>query len=82
MIIINYIIYGSCPKLLKLCRKFDVELERVENNKAIYKDRGKTITVIREYSLEKDINFSAVLETLVRIIEQEDKDMQANEKGN
>lgn len=59
-----------------------MELERIENNKAIYKDKGKTITVIREYSLEKDIKFSAVLETLVRIIEQEDKDMQANEKEN
>ena len=59
-----------------------MELERLENNKAIYKDRGKTITVIREYSLEKDINFSAVLETLVQIIEQEDKDIKANEKGN
>ena len=59
-----------------------MELERLENNKAIYKEKGKTITVIREYSLEKDINFSAVLETLVRIIEQENKDMQANEKGN
>ena len=82
MIIINYIIYGSCPKLLIFYRKFDVELERLENNKAIYKDKGKTITVIREFSLEKDINFSAVLETLVQIIEQEDKDMQANEKGN
>ena len=58
-----------------------MELERLENNKAIYKDRGKTITVIREYSLEKDINFSAVLETLVRIMEQENKDIQADEKG-
>lgn len=73
---------GVVQKLLILCRKFDVELERLENNKAIYKDRGKTITVIREYSLEKDINFSAALETLVQIIEQEDKDMKANEKGN
>ena len=59
-----------------------MELERLENNKTIYKEKGKTITVIREYSLEKDINFSAVLETLVRIIEQEDMDVQANEKGN
>lgn len=59
-----------------------MELERIENNKAIYKDNGKTITVIREFSSEKDVNFSAVLEALVRIIEQEDKDMQANEKGN
>ena len=59
-----------------------MELERLENNKAIYKDKGKTITVIREYSLEKNINFLAVLETLVRIIEQEDMDVQANEKGN
>lgn len=59
-----------------------MELERVENNKAIYKDKGKTITVIREFSLEKDVNFSAVLESLVRIIEQEDMDVQANEKGN
>lgn len=59
-----------------------MELERLENNKAIYKEKGKTITVIREYSLEKDINFSSVLETLVRIIEQENMDVQANEKGN
>ena len=59
-----------------------MELERLENNKAIYKDKGKTITVIREFSSEKDINFSAVLEALVRIIEQEDMDVQANEKGN
>ena len=59
-----------------------MELERLENNKAIYKEKGKTITVIREFSSEKDVNFSAVLEALVRIIEQEDKDMQANEKGN
>ena len=59
-----------------------MELERLENNKAIYKDKGKTITVIREFSSEKDVNFSAVLETLVRIIEQEDMDVQANEKGN
>lgn len=59
-----------------------MELERLENNKAIYKDKGKTITVIREFSLEKDVNFSAVLESLVRIIEQEDMDVQANEKGN
>lgn len=59
-----------------------MELERLENNKAIYKDKGKTITVIREFSSEKDINFSAVLEALVRIIEQEDKDIQTNEKRN
>ena len=59
-----------------------MELERLDNNKAIYKDKGKTITVIREFSSEKDVNFSAVLETLVRIIEQEDMDVQANEKGN
>ena len=59
-----------------------MELERLENNKAIYKDKGKTITVIREFSSEKDVNFSAVLEALVRIIEQEDMDVQANEKGN
>lgn len=58
-----------------------MELERLENNKAIYRDRGKTITVIREYSLEKDINFLAVLETLARIIE-EDKDIHTNDKGN
>ena len=59
-----------------------MELERLENNKAIYKDKGKTITVIREFSSEKDVNFSAVLEALVRIIEQEDKDIQTNEKRN
>lgn len=59
-----------------------MELERLENNKAIYKEKGKTITVIREFSSEKDVNFSAVLEALVRIIEQEDMDVQANEKGN
>ena len=59
-----------------------MELERLENNKAIYKDKGKTITVIREFSSEKDVNFSAVLDALVRIIEQEDKDIQTNEKRN
>ncbi len=59
-----------------------MELERLENNKAIYKEKGKTITVIREFSSEKDVNFSAVLEALVRIIEQEDKDIQTNEKRN
>lgn len=58
-----------------------MELDRLEGNKAVYKDKVKTITVIREYSLEKDINFSAVLETLVRIMEQENKDIQADEKG-
>ena len=62
-------------------RKFDVKLDRLEGNKAVYKDKGKTITVIREYSSEEDINFSAVLETFVRIIEQENKDIQADEKG-
>ena len=62
-------------------RKFDVKLDRLEGNKAVYKDKGKTITVIREYSSEEDINFSAVLETFVRIIEQENKDIQVDEKG-
>lgn len=62
-------------------RKFDVKLDRLEGNKAVYKDKGKTITVIREYSSEEDINFSAVLETFARIIEQENKDIQADEKG-
>lgn len=62
-------------------RKFDVELDRLEGNKAVYTDKGKTITVIREYSSEEDIDFSAVLETLGRIMEQENKDIQADEKG-
>ncbi len=57
-----------------------MELERIENNKAIYKAKGKTITVIREYGQEKDMNFSAVLGALVQIIEREDKDMESNEK--
>lgn len=56
-----------------------MQLERVEGNKAIYKEKGKTITVIREYQ-EKDMNFSAVLAALVQIIEQEDKDMDLNDK--
>ena len=62
-------------------RKFDVELNRLEGNKAVYTDKGKTITVIREYSSEEDIDFSAVLETLGRIMEQENKDIQADEQG-
>lgn len=62
-------------------RKFDVELNRLEGNKAVYTDKGKTITVIREYSSEEDIDFSVVLETLGRIMEQENKDIQADEKG-
>ncbi|MBQ8319627.1 MAG: hypothetical protein IJX81_02000 [Clostridia bacterium] len=58
-----------------------MELDRLEGNKAVYTDKGKTITVIREYSSEEDIDFSAVLETLGRIMEQENKDIQADEKG-
>ena len=52
-----------------------MELDRLEGNKAVYTDKGKTITVIREYSSEEDIDFSAVLETLGRIMEQENKDI-------
>ena len=58
-----------------------MELNRLEGNKAVYTDKGKTITVIREYSSEEDIDFSAVLETLGRIMEQENKDIQADEQG-
>lgn len=60
-----------------------MQLERVEGNKAIYKEKGKTITVIREYPKETDMNFSAVLDVLLNIVEQEEmqsKDISTNEE--
>ena len=45
-----------------------MELESVENNVAIYKENGQTITVIREFSDEK-IDLSMLIDALVRIVE-------------
>ena len=55
-----------------------MELERIEGNKSIYRDKGKTITVIKEFPVNIDVNVSSVLETLIGIIEQEEKDNDAN----
>jgi len=47
-------------------------LERVEGNQAIYSENGRRITVIRESLENAEINFLAVLEEMIKIIEQED----------
>ena len=57
-----------------------MELDRVENNTAVYKENGKTITVIREFSQNDESNFWAVIDTLIDIIEQEERGYGANEE--
>ena len=51
-----------------------MELVSIENNKVTYRGKKKMITVIREYSKDTDINFSTVIEALLKIIEQEEND--------
>ena len=75
----NDLILISIILTVALLTFFAVKITAKKGNLVKVTVNGETVF---EYSLEKDINFSAVLETLVRIIEQEDKDMQANEKGN
>ncbi len=55
-------------------RNFSVELVGIENNKVTYRGKKKMITVIREYSKDTDINFSTVIDALMKIIEQEEND--------
>lgn len=51
-----------------------MELVGIENNKVTYRGKKKMITVIREYSKDTDINFSTVIDALMKIIEQEEND--------
>ena len=57
-----------------------MELERIEGNRAIYKENGKTITVIREFPVDIDVGFSSIIQSLIDLIEQEEKDNVINEK--
>lgn len=57
-----------------------MELEHIENNKTIYKENGKTITVIREFPISADRNLSAIIEALIDIVEQEEKDRDTNDE--
>ena len=50
-----------------------MELERIEGNRAIYKENGKTITVIREFPVDIDVGFSSIIQSLIDLIEQEEK---------
>lgn len=49
-----------------------VEIEYIEENKTVYTENGKTITVVRECS--ENVDFSAVIDALIGIIEQEEKE--------
>ncbi len=57
-----------------------MELEHIENYKTIYKENGKTITVIREFPINADGNLSAIIEALIDIVEQEEKDRDTNDE--
>ena len=57
-----------------------MELEHIENYKTIYKENGKTITVIREFPINADVNLSAIIEALIDIVEQEEKDRDTNDE--
>ena len=57
-----------------------MELEHIENYKTIYKENGKTITVIREFPINSDGNLSAIIEALIDIVEQEEKDRDTNDE--
>ena len=50
-----------------------VELVNVENDTAIYKDNGKTITVIRE-TINDKIDFQMLIDSLISILEREEND--------
>lgn len=57
-----------------------MELEHIENYKTIYKENGKTITVISEFPINADGNLSAIVEALIDIVEQEEKDRDTNDE--
>ena len=50
-----------------------MEFERIERNKTIYKENGKIITVNREFSKDAESKFSSILDTLMEIVEKEEK---------
>ena len=51
-----------------------MELVSAENNKVVYKEKKKIITVIREYPKDANENFSTLIDALLTIIEQEEND--------
>jgi len=57
-----------------------VELFEKENNRLIYKDGKNTFTVIREITKDKQENISSLIETLLSIIEQDEKEEKTNEE--
>ena len=59
-----------CFSILWSCKI--VELERAENG-TVYKESGKTITVTREKSTDKKLDFSTFVEALIRLVENEEK---------
>lgn|GEM_PF-2134767 len=57
-----------------------MELFEKENNRLIYKDGKNTFTVIREITKDKQENISSLIETLLSIIEQDEKEEKTNEE--
>ena len=49
-----------------------MELERAENG-TVYKEKGKTITVTREKSTDKKLDFATFVDALIRLVENEEK---------
>ena len=57
-----------------------MELFEKENNRLIYKDGKNTFTVIREITKYKQENISSFIETLLSVIEQDEKAEKTNEE--
>lgn len=57
-----------------------MELFEKENNRLIYKDGKNTFTVIREITKDKQENISSFIETLLSVIEQDEKAEKTNEE--
>lgn len=57
-----------------------MEEKNINFDKVIYKHNGKTITVIREFAEDSDNNVSILLDTLLEIVEGEEKRVGNNDE--